>query len=186
MSPKVQTHISKSLLTSPSGCQRAVSSIKYSKLILLNKTCTIHSLFHLNLLQFHHFSGSGRKLGSHPWPSLSLMPHTQSIRKSCWLYFQNVCGSNSLWPPPLPHQRVNFYQLSTGQLPWPLAIILEIKGVWWVSHLWLILMVQKSVQAPPKGFRKHLKHSWVLIGRKNKNESFLKHKKIYRKCLKLA
>lgn len=38
-------------------------------------------------------------------------------------------------------------------------------------------MVQKSVQATPKGFREYVNHSSVLIGRENKIEEFslLKH-----------
>lgn len=76
-SPKVQTHISRSLPGISIWMSRSCLKHKMSQTDLTHKTCTIHSLFHLNLLQFHHFSGSGRKLGSHPWPfSFSYVSHS--------------------------------------------------------------------------------------------------------------
>lgn len=48
---------------------------------------------------------------------------------------------NFFWPLPLVQKCLNSYHLSVGQLPWPLAIILHIKGVLWLYHLQFFLTV---------------------------------------------
>lgn len=93
----VQTYFPKSRLrylkvhqTPPLGCWEWLFQIHMSQTVLTHKTCIFHNLLHLNLLQLYHSRGSGRKPGIQGWPLLCFIPNTWSIRKSCWLYFQNI------------------------------------------------------------------------------------------------
>lgn len=124
----------------------------------------------------------------YPW-SLSFSYTFRSLYQEILLaLLPKQIEPNSLWPLPPVHKCLNSYHLSVGQLPWPLAIILHIKGVLRLYHLQFFLTVQKSVQASPKGFREHVNNITALIGRENKIEWFglLKHEEIYKKSWRLA
>lgn len=106
----------------------------------------------------------------YPW-SLSFSYTFRSLYQEILLaLLPKQIEPNSLWPLPPAHKCLNSYHLSVGQLPWPLAIILHIKGVLRLYHLQFFLTVQKSVQASPKGFREHVNNITALIGRGNKIE----------------